>query len=70
MSRKYTGGRIHVAEGEEGGEKNCASSSRKQNFAKRGKKNRKRDLMACLHGDSGSQVGEVTRLGGVTSLSI
>ena len=25
---------------------------------------------ACLHGGGGSQVGEVTRLGGVTRLSI
>ena len=28
------------------------------------------NLRACLHGGGGSQVGEVTRLGGVTSLSI
>ena len=27
-------------------------------------------LRACLHGDGGPQVGEVTRLGGVTRLSI
>ena len=26
--------------------------------------------MACLHGDGGPQVGEVTRLGGVTRQSI
>ena len=37
---------------------------------KDGEKTRKRDLMACLHGDSGTQVGEVTRLSGVTCLSI
>ena len=27
-------------------------------------------LRACLHGGGGPQVGEVTRLGGVTRLSI
>ena len=27
-------------------------------------------LTACLHGSGGTQVGEVTRLGGVTRLSI
>jgi len=27
-------------------------------------------IMACLHGGEGPQVGEVTRLGGVTRLSI
>ena len=42
---KNTGRRIHVAEGEEGGKKlNLFSSSRKQNFAKRGEKIRKRDF--------------------------
>ena len=30
----------------------------------------KRKLRACLHGGGGPQVGEVTRLGGVTRLSI
>ena len=29
-----------------------------------------RSLRACLHGGGGPQVGEVTRLGGVTHLSI
>ena len=29
-----------------------------------------RQLRACLHGGGGPQVGEVTRLGGVTRLSI
>ena len=28
------------------------------------------NLRACLHGGEGPQVGEVTRLGGVTRLSI
>lgn len=41
MSGKYTGGRIHVAKGEEGAKKNRASSSRQQNFAKRGKNTEK-----------------------------
>ena len=31
---------------------------------------RKCTLRACLHGGGGPQVGEVTRLGGVTRLSI
>ena len=30
----------------------------------------KRSLRACLHGGDGPQIGEVTRLGGVTRLSI
>ena len=30
----------------------------------------KRSLRACLHGGGGPQIGEVTRLGGVTRLSI
>ena len=30
----------------------------------------KHKLRACLHGGGGPQVGEVTRLGGVTRLSI
>ena len=29
-----------------------------------------RSLRACLHGGGGPQIGEVTRLGGVTHLSI
>ena len=29
-----------------------------------------RSLRACLHGGGGPQVGEVTRLGGVTRLSL
>ena len=29
-----------------------------------------KNLRACLHGGGGPQVGEVTRLGGVTRLSI
>ena len=33
-------------------------------------KERNEKLTACLHGDGGPQVGEVTRLGGVTRLSI
>ena len=31
---------------------------------------RVKELRACLHGGGGPQVGEVTRLGGVTRLSI
>ena len=30
----------------------------------------KQALRACLHGGEGPQIGEVTRLGGVTRLSI
>ena len=33
-------------------------------------KERNEKLRACLHGDGGPQVGEVTRLGGVSRLSI
>ena len=31
---------------------------------------KKKRVRACLHGGGGPQVGEVTRLGGVTRLSI
>ena len=34
------------------------------------KKNKTYKLRACLHGGGGPQEGEVTRLGGVTRLSI
>ena len=37
---------------------------------KKGKTNRDVQLRACLHGGGGPQVGDVTRLGGVTRLSI
>lgn len=69
MSGKYTGGRIHVAKGEEGGKKIVLVVPASKTSRKEGK-HRKRDLMACLHGDSGTQVGKVTRVGGVTCLSI
>ena len=70
MSGKYTGGRIHVAKGEEGGKKIVLVVPASKKLREKREKHRKRDLMACLHGDSGTQVGKVTRLGGVTCLSI
>ena len=69
MSGKYTGERIHVAKGEEGGKKIVLVVPTSKTSRKEGK-HRKRDLMACLRGDSGTQVGKVTRLGAVTCLSI
>lgn len=69
MSGKYTGGRIHVAKGEEGGKKIVLVVPTSKTSRKEGK-HRKRDLMACLRGDSGTQVGKVARLGAVTCLSI
>ena len=61
MSGKYTGGRIHVAKGEEGGKKIVLVVPASKTSRKEGK-HRKRDLIACLHGDSGTQVGKVTCL--------
>ena len=39
-------------------------------WRRQGERQKSKTLKACLHGGGGPKVGEVTRLGGVTRLSI